>query len=121
MSGAVNRARANYRRVFKDKVKIARATGTGAAANIAWDEFKWVRAHLSGYSPAPVGGDQMQGNQRFMLLAEDLESIGFAVPPRNGDRIRLDDDRVVMVQYCDSNTRRINGVVLAYVCEVKGT
>ena len=119
MSAQAERSRAHYRRAFKDRVKIARATGTGAAATIAWDEMKWVRAHVMGYVASDAGGTQTQGLQSVLLLAEDLDAIGFQAP-RAGDRIRMPSGAIALIDGVDANTRRAGAALIAYEVKVKG-
>jgi hypothetical protein len=119
-SGIVARTVAAYRRGFRERVKIARASGTGAAANIAWDEARYVKAHLRQYAPHEIAGSIMQGDQELMILTADLDATSFDVPPRLGDRVLMPNGSHAMVQYCDANTRRLGGVTVAYVCRVRG-
>lgn len=119
-AGIVTRTRAAYRRAFKERVKLARASGTGAAADIAWDQAPYVRAHLRQYGPHEIAGSIMQGDQELMVLAEDLDESSFTVPPRMGDRVLLPNGNYAMVQHCDANSRRLGQETIAYVCRVRG-
>lgn len=120
MSGRAARYRNSFRRKRKDNIKIARASGTGSAATIVWDEFKWVRAHVRGYSPSEIVGAVVQGDQEVRMDAEDVEALGFSVPPRHGDRVLMPDERIAFVQSCDANTYRVDGELIVYVCRVRG-
>lgn len=108
-----------YRRFLKDAVTITRLVGvapsqtTVAAANI--------RARVLSYSPQEIVGAIMQGDQKVILLKEDLDAAAWPAPPRKGDKIGTAGGRMLTVQYCDTNTRAVASTLIAYEVQARGT
>lgn len=69
-----------------------------------------------------AAGDTPQNAQRrgiAIVLHADLVGASFAVPPRQGDRLKV-GTRVLSVDAVDSASRRIEGVQIAYQLDWSG-
>lgn len=106
---------ASYANALTDSVSISGKRGIGTAKTYSAAN---VRARIRGYQPRDIVGTIMQGDQEAILLKADLDAQGYPVPER-GDRMVCGGITSV-VQFCDANTRRVNGTVIAYVCQVRG-
>jgi hypothetical protein len=109
---------ARYAAALFDRVTVARLSGVGSS-QIAL-EYPGIRARLASYSPAEIGGLILQGDQKGILLAADLNDAGFPIPLIKGDRVTCSDGRIVTVQAIDPNTRAVGGVVIAYEVQLRG-
>ncbi len=111
---------AAYRRAFgrHRTVLLRRLAGTGeAVAEVA------VRARVTGYEPRDLVGDVRQGDRRVLLLAEDIGAFPVPVEVRGRDRIVLSTaagEQMMMIEALDDQSRRLDGVLLAYEIRVRG-
>ena len=108
---------ASYRRKLKDTVVIRRY------ANVAGPHRPWfdaeVRARVMGFAPDELVGGIVQGDRRLIVLAEDLIARQFPLPLRKGDKAII-RGRECNIEAPDDNTRRVQGVLIAYELQVRG-
>jgi hypothetical protein len=84
-----------------------------------------VRVRIIGFDErGSLAPDQLvdliqQGYRLAIVLAEDLESQGWPLPPRRGDRI-IRDGKQMPVEAVDADTHRSAGAVIAYVLTLSG-
>lgn len=67
---------------------------------------------VTGYSPDELVGGVNQGDQKVLLLAEDLELAGFPVPPKSGDKV-IHLGVTLNVQFRPTH-RRVGTTTVAY-------
>lgn len=80
-----------------------------------------VRARVTGYAPDELVGGVQQGDRKVVVLAEDVAAAGFPEPIQPGGRDKIVvRDRVLNVEAVDDNTRRVDGVLIAYELTVRG-
>jgi hypothetical protein len=79
-----------------------------------------VRAHPSQPVVADLPGSSQQSRRTIIVLAEDVERAGFALPfVAKSDRV-VWAGRVLPIMSVDDAKRRVAGVVIAYELEVAG-
>lgn len=103
-------ARASYRRQLRQHGEpiVIRRDGVSATA----------LGKVNGYSPDELVGGVNQGDQKVILLAEDLELEGFPVPPASGDEVdHLGRTLYVMFE---PTQRRVGTTTIAYDLVVRG-
>lgn len=105
--------KATYRRFLTDSVTVRRTV-----SSVNTDAV--VAARIKSYSPQELSGTIMQGDQKAILLAEDLTLAGWPVPPKNGDMVIV-QGRTTRIVAVDQNTRRVGSTIIAYECQVRGT
>lgn len=112
-------SRASHRRLIAahgEPISIRRYTGTGTAR----PRFDWQgRARVTAFAPEALAGGLQQGDQKIIVLAEDLIAEQFPVPPRKHDKCVV-RGRELNIEAVDDNTRRIAGVIIAYELAVRG-
>jgi hypothetical protein len=108
-----------YRRFLKDTVTITRLAG--ASPSQTSTAATSIRAHVASYSPQEIVGAIMQGDQKVILLKQDLDAASWPVPPHKGDKIITSDGRHLTVQFCDANTKRVGNTIIAYEIQARGT
>jgi hypothetical protein len=89
-----------------------RRLGVGATAAI-------VRAKVSGFEPNELVGGITEGDRKVVVLAADLESASWPVPPQPGDQIEIRGTTLGVVAVDDS-TRRVQGVAIAFDLIARG-
>lgn len=113
--------RAQYRRIMDrhvgEAVLIRRFQGTGRAPG-HFDHGP-VMARPKGYAPEQLVGAVKQGDVWLIVLAEDIEATGIALPITREDRIVL-RGRELAIEEIDGNTRSVQGVVIAWELRVRG-
>ena len=84
-------------------------------------ESRPVLARVTGYRPQEMVAGIVQGDQRVILLAEDLEASGFPdrLVPGGPHRVAV-RGRELAIKGIDDTTRRVAGVLIAYEVHVKG-
>jgi len=98
-------ARASYRDAFTAAaVSVTLARGGSSAT---------VLARLVDWTAEELQAGIMQGRQKVLLLAEDLETASFPVPPKKGDTLTV-AGRKLAVDAVDPKTRAIAGLVMAW-------
>ncbi|MDR6953789.1 hypothetical protein J2X65_003152 [Ancylobacter sp. 3268] len=78
-----------------------------------------VKARVLGYAPADLVGQIQQGDQRLIVLAEDVPPFPVPFKERGADGIVV-RGRYTTIQAIDDNTRRVAGVLIAYEIRVRG-
>lgn len=109
---------ADYRRAMDavgEVVTFRRFTGSGSARP-RFDAD--VRARVMDYTPDELVGTIVQGDRKLILLAEDLIAAQVP-PPRKGDKIVV-RGKELNIEAVDDNTRRVQGVLIAYEMQVRG-
>lgn len=110
-------ALASYRRFLKDRVTVQRhAVG---AATIEFEATDVSARSLNYAQLAGLALDAAQGDQKVIVLVDDLKLQGFPLPMARGDVILI-QGRPTKVQDVDQNTRKIGQTVIAYECRVRG-
>jgi hypothetical protein len=112
-------ARATYRRMMTlvgETVSIRRYTGTGANRPRFDAE---VTARVTEYEPSELVGTIVQGDRKVIVLAEDLFTAQFPIPPKKGDKVVV-RGKELNIEAPDDNTRRIQGEIIAYEIQVRG-
>lgn len=81
-----------------------------------------VRGRPSGFAPSDLGAGIVEGSRKVIVLAEDLDGTKFADALGTGGayKIQLADGDYLNIESVDSNTCRLNGVVVAYLLDVLG-
>ncbi len=111
--------KASYRQAIvaaATTVVVRRYTGTGE--NAPFFDVS-VGARVVGYEPHELLGLIQQGDRRVIMLAEDLSDAQFPLPLRKGDKV-LVRGRELNIEAVDDNTRRVQGVLVAYELQVRG-
>ena len=111
--------KASYRRMMNavgETVTIRRYTGSGA--NRPRFDVE-VMARVTEYDPRELVGAIVQGDRKLIILAEDM--IAAQVPPdiRKGDKAVV-RGKELNIEAADDNTRRVQGVLIAYELQVRG-
>jgi hypothetical protein len=78
-----------------------------------------ARARVVGFSPEELASGILQGIREVVVLAEDLVSGGFPVPPRTNDSVYVRGQHL-KVNYVDASTHLSAGVLNAYALRVSG-
>lgn len=108
-----------YRRMLDivgEPVLIRRYTGAGTNRP-KFDAT--VQARVTEYDPSELIGSIQQGDRKLIVLADDLIEAQFALPLRKGDKAVV-RGRELNIEAPDDNTRRVNGVLIAYELQVRG-
>lgn len=108
----INAARESYRRLIAAHGEMAKISRDGSEYPVA----AWVTRN----SPTDVVGTVSQGKRVAIILAEDLEKHGLLLPllPKQ-DRL-IWGTRTSVIESVDDASRRIQGVVVAYVLTLSG-
>lgn len=105
--------RATYRQMIDEAgetVLVRRYTGTGQ--NRPYFEAA-VKARVIGFKPQELIGGLRQGDQRLILLNEDLLNAQFPTPLLDTDKVVV-NGREITIQAPDKSTRRVAGELIAY-------
>lgn len=113
------RIRARYlsemRRVG-EMVTIRRYYGTGSPRS---KYEKACLARVNAYAADELIGGIVQGDQKVILLAEDMETGAVTLPLLISDKVVV-RGRELQIVSIDANTRRVAGVLCAYEMQVRG-
>lgn len=99
-----------------ENVFVRRYFGTGVNRNKF--EVK-VLARIVGYSPQELVGTIVQGDQKLIVLVDDLEIYQFPLPLIKNDKVVV-RGKELNIEAVDGNTRRIDGELIAYELQVRG-
>lgn len=69
---------------------------------------------VTGYAPDELIGDVRQGDRKIIARAE-----GMSFTPQRGDKVEV-RGKTLNVEFCDDNTRRIQGVLIALEIRARG-
>ncbi|MBA3998949.1 MAG: hypothetical protein C0466_17550 [Candidatus Accumulibacter sp.] len=92
---------------------MRRLAGVGAGDYAA-------RGRVDGFAPSDFEGAIQQGMRTAIVLAEDVEASGFPLPFREKQDRLVWNGKTLVIRSVDDATRRIGGVVIAYVLELAG-
>lgn len=113
--------RADYRSAMNEAgetITIRRYTGTGQ--NRPFFDAD-VMARPMGYRPAELVGGIQQGDTKLIVLAEDLIEAQFPLPKSGEKGLKaIIGGREKSIEAIDDQTRRIQGVLIAYEMTVRG-
>jgi hypothetical protein len=70
-------------------------------------------ANVRGYRPEELVGGIGLGHREVLILAEDVDRVGFPAPIRRNDRIVVGGTALTVTDV-DVHTRRVAGVLIAY-------
>ncbi len=111
--------RADYRKSMVEvgwTVKLKRNRPSPAAA-IEID----VLARITGFQPDELTANMKQGDAMALVLAEDVEGTAFTLPFIAGGMEKIvDGTKVYNIQSANVNTRKIQGVAVAYEISISG-
>jgi hypothetical protein len=113
--------KASYRRALDaagETVAIRRYAADVAGPHRPWFEVE-VSARVTGYGPDELIGGIVQGDRKLIVLADDLIARQFPLPLRKGDKAII-RGRECNIEAPDDNTRRVQGVLIAYELQVRG-
>jgi hypothetical protein len=99
-----------------ETIIVRRYTGTGVG-RVPHDTN--VRARVTGYAERELVGTIQQGDRKVIMLLEDLENAGFALPVTPNDKIVL-RGTMISILTVDDSTRRIQGELIAYEIQARG-
>lgn len=110
---------ADYRRAM-DAVGevVAFRRYTGAGANRPRFDAD-IRARVMDYTPDELIGTIVQGDRKLIVLAEDMIAAQVPLDMRKGDKIVV-RGKELNIEAVDDNTRRVQGVLIAYELQVRG-
>jgi len=114
-----NECRSVYRRFVNEvgeEIIVRRYFGTGT--NRSKFEVN-VMARVVGYGPQELVGTIVQGDQKLIVMVEDLETFQFPLPLVKNDKVVV-RGKELNVEAPDGNTRRIKGELIAYELQVRG-
>lgn len=109
-------AKASHRRLVNGTVTVRKYTGP-ASSRVAHDTPN-CRARITGYLPQELVGAIKQGDQKVILIAEDLEAAGIT-SLAIGDKI-VAHGKELNIEGVDNNTRRVGDTLIAYELQVRG-
>lgn len=97
-------------------VIVRRYTGTGTTRPRFDAE---VRGRVTGYQPHELVGSIVQGDRKVIVLAQDLLDRQFPLNLVKGDKAVV-RGKELNIEAADDSTRRVAGVLIAYVLQVRG-
>lgn len=112
--------RADYARAMDragETVTIRRYSGSGAGRTPT--NYEGIRARVTSFEPHELVGGIIQGDRKLIVLAEDLEASGIDLPLIKGDKAVV-RGKELNIEGPNDNTRRIQGVLVAYELAVRG-
>lgn len=112
-------AKASTKRMLShvgETVTIRRYTGTGQNRP-HFDAT--VKARVVDYKPHELVGAIQQGDRKLIVLADDLITAQFPQPLVKGDKAVV-RGKELNIEAPDDNTRRVQGVLIAYELRVRG-
>lgn len=120
-SGLAQRTIDAYRRALNYvgqplRISVRRYTGTGAARTY---HDTPIRARAIGLQDRELTNAMLEGALHIIALATDLSDAGFALPLRHTDKLVIAGQECAITDL-DSDTRRVNGTLIAYDLKVKG-
>lgn len=113
------RIRARYRTEVGrvgETVTIRRYYGSGSPRA---KYEKAALARVNAYAVDQLIGSIVQGDQKVILLAEDLETGAVTLPLLISDKVVV-RGRELQIVSIDANTRRVGGTLCAYELQVRG-
>lgn len=119
MGALADRIRARYRTELGrigETVLVRRYYSTGSPRP---KYEKAALARVASYDAEELVGTIVQGDQKMILLAEDLESGDVALPLLISDKVVVRGKELQIVSI-DANTRRVGGKLCAYELQVRG-
>lgn len=119
MAALADRIRARYRTELGrigETVLIRRYYGIGTPRS---KYEKAALARVAAYDAEELVGAIVQGDQKIILLAEDLESGPVTLPLLISDKVVVRGKELQIVSI-DANTRRVGGSLCAYELQVRG-
>jgi hypothetical protein len=108
-----------YQRMLEEigeKVLIRRYFGTGN--NRSKFEVE-VRARIVGYIASELVGTIIQGDQKAILLQEDLLIFQFPLPLMKNDKIVV-KGKERNIESADGDSRKIGGELIAWELQIRG-
>lgn len=112
--------KATYRRHTEqfETISIRQYTGTGTAR----PKFDWdVAARVVAYDASDLVGPIVQGDRKLIVLHDDLVEAGFPFPIGTGPNWKaVVRGKELQIKSVDDNTRRFQGVLIAYDIQVGG-
>jgi hypothetical protein len=112
----VSDAKRSYAEVLDKTITIRRYTGTGNART--YSDFD-CRGTITGYAPAQLVGNIVQGDRRVIVYSDDLTNAGFDEPITKDDKVVRGGKEIAIIGVDDS-TRRIDDVLIAYELQARG-
>lgn len=112
-------SRAAHRRMIDkhgEQVFIRRYDGTGTSRARFEAE---VQARIVAYDPEQLVGAVQEGDQKLIVMVEDLEAHQFPFPVRKDDKAIV-RGKHLNIEAADDNTRRIAGELIALELRVRG-
>ena len=109
-------SKAAHARALTENVIARRYTGAGLSR--ARFDAK-ARSQVMGFAPHELIGGVIQGDRKVILYADDLTANGLAHPLTTNDKIVVRGVETQIIA-SDDSTRRIDGVLVAYVLQVRG-
>lgn len=108
-------ARAAYRRQMRngETFVLRRLSGLGAGDYV-------TRGRVDGFTPSDFEGAVQQGTRTAIVLAEDVEASGFPLPFLEKQDRLVWAGKTLVIQSVDDATRRVAGVLIAFVLELAG-
>lgn len=104
---------ASYRRNLNEPITIRRYSGTPRTAS----DFE-VMGKAWGYSGAEIVGSIIQGDQRVIVVASDLEALGLALPVKTSDKVVIAGKEKSIVS--PGERKAPDGTKVAYELQVRG-
>jgi len=113
-------ARAEYREAFTERgEKAAIRRYIGSTPDRFYNDYDVTAVPLSDSEAKELAGAVSQGDRFVLILAEELEEQSFPLPITVNDKLVL-EGREQAIFKPDRFTRRIQGIVVAYVLVVRG-
>lgn len=109
--------KADYRRLLSEvgeSVSFRHYSGAGTSRTYS---DTTVLARVMGYEPDELIGSMQQGDRRLIVLADDLTGITIGNGMTDKFVVR---GRECSVEAVDDNTRRVQGILIAYEIRVRG-
>lgn len=79
-----------------------------------------VNAWVTSFRPTDLVGTVIQGARYAIVLAEDVERFGFLIPIKPKQDRLLWAGKTLVIESVDDASRRIGGVIVAYVLTLAG-
>lgn len=107
--------KAHYAAELDEIVIVRRYTGAGAAR--AWFDAS-ARGKAWGYSAKELIGTMQQGDQRVLVLVDDLIADGLALPVTKSDRLVVKGREIAIVS--PGQRKAPDGTVVVYDIQARG-
>jgi hypothetical protein len=105
-----------YRRTLLQPITVRRYTGAGANRP-RFDVT--VNGNAKMYGAAELVGSIMQGDQRVIVLAEDLIAAQFSLPITTADKVVIDGKELAIVAPPGSRDA-LDGTAIAFELQTRG-